>query len=84
MIVPHAAPIITPTATSTTWPVHAQCVHASQRDHVCYVGTTDAICGIGVLDTTRFHGVIMDPLALIGGHDAPLRLWETAASPTSS
>src|SRR5438105_10229760 len=66
-IVPHAAPIITPTAPSTTWPVHAHCVHASQRDHVGYVGTPDALCGIGGRDTTRVHGVILDALALLGG-----------------
>jgi hypothetical protein len=41
-------------------------LNSSTSDHVYRVGTTDAICCIGALDTARFSGFIMGCLSLLG------------------
>src|SRR5262245_38639530 len=72
--------MITPTAKSTTLPLNANSLNSSTNDHVCRVGTTDAICWIGLLDTTRFRSFIMGCLSLRGSEDAPVLCLEGAAS----
>jgi hypothetical protein len=58
--------MITPTAKATTLPLNANPLNSSTSDYVCRVGTTDAICWIGLLDTARFSGSIMGCLSLLG------------------
>src|SRR5438132_4467870 len=79
-ILPNAAPMITPTAKSTTLPLKAKFLNSSNRDQVCCVGVADAICFIGLLDTTRFRGLIIGSLSPLGSQDAPLLLLAGVAS----
>ena len=77
---PNAAPMITPMARSTTLPLNAKFLNSSNRDQVCYVGTTDAICLIGSLDNARLSGLIIYFLSARVSPDVPRLLAEGATS----
>src|SRR5262249_35138846 len=77
---PNAAPMITPMARSTTLPLNAKFLNSSNRDQVWRVGTTDATCLIGSLDSARLNGLIIYFLSARGSPDAPLILKEGTTS----
>src|SRR5919197_4391305 len=79
-ILPNAAPMITPMARSTTLPLNAKVLNSAKRDQVCRVGTTDATCLSGSLDSARLNGLIIDALSARDSPDVPLVLQEDATS----
>src|SRR5262249_59162790 len=80
MILPNAAPMMTPTARSTTLPLNAKFLTSSKSDQVCRVGTTDATCLSGSLDSARLNGLIIDFLSMRGCPDVPRPLEEGLTS----